>query len=52
MLRWKKCWALLTLSWKARDNMNKLLKQLEIPKSRLNEVNGIFLNGDMQVMKD
>jgi hypothetical protein len=32
--------------------MAKLLKQLTIPKDRLKAVNDVFVNGDMQVMKD
>jgi len=32
--------------------MAKLIKQLEIPRSRLKAVNDVFLNGDMQVMKN
>ena len=32
--------------------MAKLLKKLTIPKDRLKAVNDVFVNGDMQVMKD
>jgi hypothetical protein len=32
--------------------MAKLLKQLTIPKDRLKAVNDVFVNGDMEVMKD